>query len=203
MKFEGEPMKSLRIVIPALVAVLSWLPTPARAGEPTEQLSATIKEFVTILASTPVSQLRATGLPEKARQLVFARFDFSEMTERSLGSHWRSLSPGEKREFVEAFTQRLLVSYGRTVRSSNRETIHFGREIRDGKQATVETKISGGNGDDLSIDYRLHEINGQWKVYDVLIDYVSMVQNYRAQFERVIAKSSLHELLRRIKNQES
>jgi phospholipid transport system substrate-binding protein len=196
-------MKSLRIVILIWVALLFCVPASARAGEPTEQLSATIKEFVTILANTPVAQLRATGLPENARQLVFARFDFSEMTERSLGSHWRSLDAGEQREFVEAFTQRLLVSYGRTVRSSNRETIHFGREIRDGRQATVETKVVSGNGEELSIDYRLHEINGQWKVYDVLIDYVSMVQNYRAQFERVIAKSSLRDLLRRVKDQNS
>jgi phospholipid transport system substrate-binding protein len=197
-------MKSLRIaIIVTFVAVLFCVPTAGWTGEPTEQLSATIQEFVTILANTPVAQLRATGLPEKARQLVFARFDFSEMTERSLGSHWRSLSPAEQREFVEAFTQRLLVSYGRTVRSSSRETIHFEREIQDGKQATVETKVVSGIGEELSIDYRLHEINGQWKVYDVLIDYVSMVKNYRAQFERVIAKSSLRDLLRRVKDQDS
>jgi phospholipid transport system substrate-binding protein len=196
-------MKSLRIVILLWAALLFCVPAPARAGEPTEQLSATITEFVTILANTPVAQLRTTGLPEKARQLVFARFDFSEMTERSLGSHWRSLDAGEQREFVEAFTQRLLVSYGRTVRSSNRETIHFGREIQDGKQATVETKVVSGNGEELSIDYRMHDIGGQWKVYDVSIDSVSMVQNYRAQFERVIAKSSLRDLLRRVKDQNS
>ena len=197
-------MKSLRIAIMAtVVAVVFGMPAPVRAGEPIEQLSATIQEFVTILANTPVAQLRATGLPDKARQLVFTRFDFFEMTERSLGSHWRSLSPAEQREFVEAFTQRLLVFYGRTVRSSSRETIHLAREIQDGKQATVETKIVSGNGEELSIDYRLHEINGQWKVYDVLIDYVSLVKNYRAQFERVIAKSSLRDLLRRVKEQDS
>jgi phospholipid transport system substrate-binding protein len=67
----------------------------------------------------------------------------------------------------------------------------------------VDTKVVSGNGEELDIDYRLHDVNGQWKVYDVLIDHVSLVQNYRAQFERVIAKSSLRDLLRRVKDQNS
>ena len=80
------------------------------------------------MANTSVAELRATGLPEKARQLVFARFDFSEMTKRSLGAHWKSLDQAEQREFVDAFTQRLLVAYGKTVRATGNEKIQFGRE---------------------------------------------------------------------------
>jgi len=147
--------------------------------------------------------LRATGLPEKARQLVFARFDFSEMTKRSLGPHWKSLDPAEQREFVDAFTQRLLVAYGKTVRATGDEKVQFMREVRDGEEASVETKVLSSNGDETPIDYRLHDLNGDWKVYDVLIDNVSIVRNYRAQFERVIAKSSVQDLLRRMKSQDS
>jgi len=83
-----------------------------------DQLSASINEFVLVLAKTSVAELQATGLPERARQLVYARFDFSEMTKRSLGPHWKSLDQGEQGEFVAGFTHRLLVSYGRTVRST-------------------------------------------------------------------------------------
>jgi phospholipid transport system substrate-binding protein len=175
------------------------------AGEPTEQLSTTINKFVTILNNTPVPELQANGLPESARKLVFARFDFSEMTKRSLGSHWKDLEQKEQKEFVDAFTDRLLSFYGRSVRSSGNGKIQFNRETRDGKQATVGTKVVGSKGEETPIEYQMHDINGQWKVYDVVIDHVSMVNNYRAQFARVIAKSSVKDLLQKMKdrNQES
>lgn len=179
------------------------LPWQANAGEPTVQLSTTINEFVTILVNTPVSELRTTGLPETALKLIFGRFDFSEMTKRSLGGHWKSLEQAEQREFVDAFTQKLLVAYGRTVRASGDEKIQFKGETLDGKFARVETKVVRDGGQELPIDYQLHDDNGQWKVYDVVIDHISIVNNYRAQFERVIAKSSLKELLVRLKQQDS
>jgi len=197
-------MKFFGVGLLAAVILMSLsMPLVARAGEPMAQLSASINEFVLIMANTSVAELRATGLPVKARQLVFARFDFSEMTKRSLGGHWKSLDQGEQREFVDAFTHRLLVAYGKTVRSTGDEKIQFTREVRDGKQASVETKVISGNGDQTPIDYRLHDVEGQWMVYDVAIDNVSLVNNYRAQFERVIGKSSVQELLRMLKNQDS
>jgi phospholipid transport system substrate-binding protein len=174
---------------------------PLAAGEPTAQLSATINEFVTILVNTPVAQLRASGLPQSALSLVFSRFDFSEMTKRSLGSHWESLGSAEQREFVDAFTERVLRAYGRSVSASGDEKVQYARELRDGDLATVQTKVISGRGDELPIDYQLHNVGGQWKVYDVVIDQVSIVSNYRAQFDRILAKSSVKELLQKIKQQ--
>lgn len=197
-------MNSLRLWVPAaFFSFLLLLPFPLFAGDPMAQLSASINEFVSIMSNTSVAELQATGLPEKARQLVFARFDFSEMTKLSLGSHWKSLDQVEQREFVDAFTHRLLVSYGKTVRATGNEKIQFVREFRDGKQASVETQVISGNGDQFPIDYRLHNIEGQWMVYDVVIDRVSMVNNYRSQFARVIAKSSVQDLLRIMKDHDS
>lgn len=177
--------------------------SPATAGEATAQLSKTIDDFVEILVNTPVAELRTTGLPEKAMKLIYGRFDFSEMTKRSLGSHWQSLDASEQREFVDAFTQRLLRAYGRSVRASGDETVQYKREVMDGNYASVETKVVSANGDDFPIDYQLHDTDGQWKVYDMVIDNVSIVNNYRAQFERVIAKSSVKELLQKMKHQDS
>ena len=185
--------------ISIIISAFALVPTGLKAGEPTQQLSHTINSFIAILMSTPVAELQARGLPESARQLIFARFDFTEMTRRSLGSHWKALNPREQIEFVEAFTQRLLYSYGRTLHSYGGEKIQFDGEVQDQKQASVGTKVTGDNGDNLTIDYRLHDVDGQWKVYDVVIDHVSLVSNYRAQFARVIAKSSLHDLLQKIK----
>ena len=184
----------------ALVFTLLASPFAARAGDATEQLRATIDGFVAIINGTPVSELVAHGLPERARILVFARFDFSEMARRSLGSHWASLNGGEQSEFVEGLSQRLLASYGRTVRSNNGDNIQFKNEVREGELVKVATQVVSDSGEEMPIDYRLHDVDGQWRVFDVVIDHVSLVSNYRAQFERVIAKSSVQELLRMMKN---
>ena len=173
-------------------------PSLGSGGEPTAQLGATLKEFVAILVNTPVAELRSKGLPDKALALVYDRFDFSELTKRALGRHWRSLNSAEQREFVEALTQKLLVAYGKTVRASGDEKIEFTRELRDGNYASVETKVLSSSGE-LPIEYRMHVVDGQWKVYDMVIENVSIVNNYRAQFERVIARSSVKDLLQLMK----
>ena len=195
-------MKGSRVgmVAALVVALLSW-PLPARGGEATNQLRATIDDFVEILNNTPVAELRATGLPESAQRLVFARFDFPEMARRTLGEHWKLLNITEQGEFVDGFTYRLLVSFGRTVRSSSGEKVHFTVEFAEGKQVRVETQIAGGEG--TPVAYKLHDVNGQWKVFDVVIDHISLVNNYRAQFDRVIAKSSIQDLIQRLKHQDS
>ena len=185
------------VVVSALLA----LPVPARAGEATDQLRATIDDFMEILNNTPVAELRATGLPESARRLVFARFDFPEMARRTLGEHWKQLNVTEQGEFVDGFTYRLLVSFGRTVRSSNGEKVRFAGEFAEGKQVRVETQVAGGEG--TPVAYKLHDVDGQWKVFDVVIDHISLVSNYRAQFDRVIAKSSIKDLIQRLKQQDS
>jgi phospholipid transport system substrate-binding protein len=182
-------------------AVLFLLPSLLSAGDATKQLSATIDRFVPIIRNTPGEELQANGLPESARELVLGRFDFSEMTKRSLGQRWNSLSRDEQKQFIDAFTQWQLISYSRIVRSSRGDEVQFNRELQDGKNVTVETKVVRRYSDDLPIDYWLHNVNGQWKVYNMVIDHVDNVKNARAQFERVIAKSSLQELLQRIKDQ--
>jgi phospholipid transport system substrate-binding protein len=192
---------TLALIVVVLVAFVT--PSRASATDATTQLSATMNEFVTILVNTPVAELRQTGLPDKALKLINSRFDFSEMTKRSLGAHWNALEANEQQEFIDAYSQMVLRFFGRSVRAAGDETIQYKREVRDGILASVETKVVSGSRDDFAIDYRLHDIDGQWKVYDVLIDHISIVNNYRAQFERVIAKSSVKELLQRMKQLES
>jgi len=119
MKFVGRLVFALSMIL---------APGSVLAGEPTVQLKGTIDDFVKILASTPVSELQATGLPESALKLIFARFDFSEMTKRTLGTHWAALNQSEQTDFVNAFTQRLLILYGRTVRTSGNAKVLFTSE---------------------------------------------------------------------------
>jgi len=184
-----------------LFAFLLLSPSLLSAGDATKQLSTTIDGFVPIISNTPRAELQANGLPESARKLVLARFDFSDMTKRSLGRHWTSLNGREQKQFVDAFTQWQLISFGRIVRSARGDEVQFNREFQDGKEVSVETKVVRRYSEDLPIDYWLHNVNGQWKVYNMVIDHVDIVKNVRAQFERVIAKSSLQELLQRVKDQ--
>ena len=195
-------MKTFRLGwVTCICAFLILIPSLLTAGDATKQLSATIDGFVPIVSNTPRAELQTNGMPESARKLVPARFDFSEMTKRSLGQHWNSLNRGEQKQFVDAFTQWQLISYGRIVRSSGGHEVQFTRELQDGKDVSVETKVVRRYSDDLPIDYWLYNVNGQWKVYNMVIDHVDIVKNVRAQFERVIAKSSLQELLERVKDQ--
>ena len=184
-----------------IFAFLLLLPSFLSAGEATKQLSATIDGFVPIISNTPREELQANGMPESARKLVLARFDFSEMTKRSLGQHWKSLNRGEQKQFVDAFTQWQLISFGRIVRSSGGHEVQFTLELQDGKDASVETRVVRRYSEDLPIDYWLHNVNGQWKVYNMVIDHVDIAKNVNAQFERVIARSSLQELLQKVKEQ--
>jgi ABC-type transporter MlaC component len=184
-----------------IFAFLPLLPSLLSASDATKQLSTTIDGFVPIIRNLPREELQTNGIPESARKLVLARFDFSEMTKRSLGQHWKSLNRGEQKQFVDAFTQWQLISYGRIVRSSGGHGVQFTRELQDGMDASVETKVVRRYSEDLPIDYWLHNVNGQWKVYNMVIDNVDIVKNVRAQFDRVVAKSSLQELLQRVKDQ--
>jgi phospholipid transport system substrate-binding protein len=187
--------------VTSLCAFLILIPSLLTAGDATKQLSATIDGFVPIISNTPPEELQKNGMPEGARKLVLARFDFAEMTKRSLGQHWKSLNRGEQKQFVDAFTQWQLISYGRIVRSSRGDEVQFHRELQDGKDVSVETKVIRRYSEDLPIDYWLHNVNGHWKVYNMVIDHVDIVKNVRAQFDRVIAKSSLQDLLQKMKDQ--
>jgi phospholipid transport system substrate-binding protein len=184
-----------------IFAFLLLLPSLLGAGDATKQLSTTIDGFVPIISNTPRAEWQANGVPESARKLVLARFDFSEMTKLSLGQHWKSLKPAEQKQFVDAFAQWQVISYGRIVRSARGDKVQFTRELQDGMDASVETKVVRRYSEDLPIDYWLHNVNGQWKVYNMVIDNVDIVKNVRAQFDRVVAKSSLQELLQKVKDQ--
>jgi len=193
-------MRRLAILLVFLAVAL--VPNRSFAGEATAQLSTTINEFVTIMVNTSVAELRSTGLPDKALKLIHGRFDFAEMTKRSLGPHWKTLAPAEQGEFIVGLTNRLLITYGRTVRATGDEKVVFKKETRDGDYASVESLVVGGNSD-TSIDYRLHQVDGQWRVYDMVIEQVSLISNFRAQFEREIARTSVKGLLEKIKQRES
>ena len=135
---------------------------------------------------------------EQLRQVISARFDFTEMAKRSLGMHWQRRGAEEQLRFVELFTDLLARSYADQLESFNGEKIVYGRESQENDYAEVDTKIVGKKGGEFAVNYRLRAVDRDWKVYDVVIENISLVNNYRSQFDRLLAKSSFEELLRKL-----
>ena len=179
------------------------LPAPSIAGAPTEQVRATVDRVLAIVKN---SDLKAAGergdLQTRLAEAIYPRFDFTEMAKRSLGSQWAPRTVEEQRDFVKIFAGVLGNSYARQIESYAGQTILYTREVEDGGYAQVDTKIVTDKREELSVNYKLHSIGGDWKVYDLVIENISIVNNYRAQFDRVIARSSFGELVRVMKEKQ-
>ncbi|MGH7845282.1 MAG: MlaC/ttg2D family ABC transporter substrate-binding protein [Candidatus Binatia bacterium] len=139
------------------------------------------------------------GAGNELRELISRRFSFEEMAKRSLGSHWRDLTTDEQKGFVQLFTELLERNYIDRIKAYTDEKVIFTGERRDEGYAEVESRVVKREGQEFSIDYRLHLMGDEWKVYDVVIENISLVNNYRSQFNRVILNSSYKELIRRMK----
>jgi phospholipid transport system substrate-binding protein len=168
---------------------------PLRAGAPSDQTRATIEKVLAIIKDPSVKSERL----DRLRQVINPSFDFAEMAKRSLGTHWQRRTPAEQQEFVKLFTDLVETSYVGTIESYNGEKVVIGNEKLDKDFAEVNTRIVAKQGEEFSIDYRLHQINGTWKIYDAVIENVSLINNYRSQFNRVIGKSSYDELVSMLK----
>jgi phospholipid transport system substrate-binding protein len=139
---------------------------------------------------------------EQVKQILFARFDFTEMAKRSLGANWRRRTPQEQEEFVRVFTDVLERAYADIIESYSDEKlkIAYVNERVDGEFADINSKILTSKGEEYSLNYKAHLVGNEWKVYDVIAENISLVNNYRSQFTRVISKESYEELVRRLKD---
>ena len=130
-------------------------------------------------------------------------FDYDEMAKRALGSHWRNRTPAEQEEFARLFRDFLERIYSDKVDLFKGEKVIFGRETIDRDFAQVESTIIGEKGEGFLVVYRLKQTNGSWKVYDAVIENISIVNNYRSQFDRVITGASYQELVKRLREKTS
>jgi phospholipid transport system substrate-binding protein len=171
------------------------------AGMPTDQIKGTVDKAVLVLKDPRLKPpARIKERRDQLRQILFARFDFTEMAKRALGANWRRRTPQEQEEFVRLFTEILERTYAEIIESYTEEKIVYLTERIDGGFADVGSKIVTGKGEEYSIYYKAHLVSNEWKVYDVVAENISLVNNYRSQFNRVIAKSSYEELLRRLRD---
>lgn len=195
-------MRKFAIIFSALVLTAALARGgDSSAGVPTDQVRATVNRVLMILKDPA---LNSAGAKEARRaelsKAILPRFDFEEMAKRSLGAEWRRRTPAEQKEFVRLFTALLKDSYVDSIESYRGEKVVYRGESQDGDYADVGSKMIDKRGQEFAIDYRLNLEGSEWKVYDVIIENISIVNNYRSQFQRILSRSSFAELLRRLGN---
>ena len=177
---------------------------PAAAGAPTEEIRTAIDRGVDILKKAKLDNSRQRSqVIAQLREIVYPLFDFEEMARRSLGSHWRRATPQQQKEFVSAFTELLETTYADKIDLYEGQQVEYTGESIDGSYAEVNTRVIGKDRQSYSVDYRLRNTGGNWKIYDVVAENISIVNNYRSQFNRVVVNSSIDELIKRIKQKSS
>jgi phospholipid transport system substrate-binding protein len=185
----------------AFLLSLALLAGVAYAGLPTDQIRATVDKALVVLKDPrlkPAAKVKERR--DQLKQILFARFDFTEMAKRALGSNWRRRTSQEQEEFVRLFTEVLERTYADIIESYTDEKIIYTNERIDGTYADVGSKIQTARGEEYSLNYKVHWISNEWKVYDVVAENISLVNNYRSQFSRVISHNSYEELVRRLKD---
>jgi phospholipid transport system substrate-binding protein len=172
-------------------------PCDSMAVTAAEQLRETWQQIVLILKSARLdSESETAFIRTKIMQVVWPRFDFAEMAKRCLGPHWGERSAEERDEFVKAFGAMLSRAYIGNIPAYENAHVLFTRESNETDDAEVDTKIVTDGSKDLFVNYKLRRVDADWKIYDVIIDDISVLANFRSQFQRVIARSSFAELLR-------
>src|SRR5213594_5073227 len=178
-------------------------PDRAWAGAPTDQLKAQIDRTVKILDDPELKKPgRQRDRRTAVRQVANDIFDFSETAKRSLARHWAPRSQAERDEFVALFSDLLERSYIGKIELYGGEKIQYVGEAIEGEGAVVRTKLLTKQGTEIPIDYRMLHRGDKWLVYDVVIEGVSLISNYRTQFNKIITTSSFQVLMKKMKTKQ-
>jgi phospholipid transport system substrate-binding protein len=177
----------------------------ATAGEPTDLVRQITDQVLKILEDPQFQDPnRQAERQERLHKIAAQVFDWQEMARRALARHWRERTPQEQQEFVTLFRDLVESTYINRLESSiqeKREIQYVGEQV-DGSRATVKTTVVTRRNQQVPIEYRLHKANGRWLIYDVLVEGISLVNNYRSQFDRIITSSSYNDLVQKMKNRQ-
>jgi len=189
-----------RLVLGFVVAfVVVSLVSPARAGAPTDALKQTVDQVVKIL-SDPARADKPDARRAEVRKIAEGIFDYPDTARRALGPHWNARTPQQQQEFVKLFADLLDKAYISKIDLYQGERVQYTGETVNGDEATVKTMIATKKGgSDIPVDYRMHMKNGRWLVYDVIIEGVSLVSNYRTQFNKIVQTESYDALVQRLR----
>jgi len=193
---------ALRVAVGLAMGIGLLGAAPAWAGVPTEQLRGQI-DLVIKTVEDPGLKGKATERRTVVRKIANETFDFQEMARRALARHWQPRTPAEREEFVKLFADLLERAYVSKIENYGGEKIAYNGDTIDGDAALVKTKIITKQGTDVPVDYRMLKRSDRWLVYDVVIEGVSLINNYRNQFNKIIQTSSYQSLVDRMKNKQN
>jgi phospholipid transport system substrate-binding protein len=179
-----------------LLVILLFFPPFAYSAAPLDTVKGTVDKVLVVLRDPALKgELAKQFKRDKIRSIADELFDFTELSKRSLAQNWNRLNPDQQEEFIKLFKSLLETSYADKIMSYADEKVIFKEEIRLSEETvevptTIATKTS-----EIPINYRLIEKEGRWKVYDVVIEGVSLVNNYRTQFREILANKTPEAML--------
>jgi phospholipid transport system substrate-binding protein len=187
-----------------LAAVLALVVTrDAGAGVPTDQLRGSIDLVLKVVTDPELKkEAKTQERRRRIRAVVNQIFDFTEISQRSLGRHWQARTPAEREQFVALYGDLLENSYVTKIESYSGEKIEYPGDVIDGDLAVVKTRIVTKQETEIPIDYRMFLNGGRWAVYDVSIEGISLIGNYRTQFNAVIQRSGFPDLVAKLKTKQ-
>ena len=170
------------------------------AGGPTENVRKTTDKLIAIVSDPAMKNPDMAA--ERARRIRVAvdeRFDWEEMSKRTLARHWKERTDREKEEFIDLFGKLLERTYLDKVEGYSGEKVLYIDERVDGNYGIVVVKIVTKKDTEILVKYRLKEKGGEWFAYDISIEGVSLINNYRKQFNSIIARSSYEDLIKKLR----
>ena len=186
---------SWRRLIPLLAILLVAPGPPAWAGPATDQLRVYTDQVTKILQNPSITlQERREAIRHVAEQV----FDVNETAQRALGQHWQQRTPAEREEFVKLFANLLEQTYISRIDEYGGEKLAYVSEQLDGDRGVVRARITTKNGTEVPVESRVLLKGNRWLIYDILIENLSLISNYRSQFDRVIRTASYEELVKRL-----
>jgi phospholipid transport system substrate-binding protein len=189
-------MIKMALVLVTMMAVALGSASATPADAPTEELRRYTDRVLEVLKAPDLSPKQRRAM---VRDLAIEAFDMDETARRALGPHWQRRTPAEREEFVKVFRELLEQTYVSRIEEYGGERVEYTSERVDGDSAVVRANIVTRTGTAVPVESRLNQKGGHWRVYDVLVENVSLVANYRSQFDRVIRTSSYEELVKRLK----
>ena len=195
------PFGAAPLLAQPMVADVQPGPTAGRSG-PLNVVTSSVSRVMTVVRSQPADATESGKQRAEIRQAAVELFDLDEMSRRLLGQRWTDASPEEQQDFVELFTDLLERAYLNSLGNYLLATITYQGETISGPYAQVQSRIVAGKGE-VAIEYRLLDHDGRWAVYDVGVDGVSLISNYRSQFNSMLKRMSFEQLLDRLRSREA
>ena len=184
-----------------IVLILMTLVFPATsfAGEATKEIKETTDKIIAIISDPAFKGTNKRSERDRLlRKVVDERFDWREMSRRTLARHWKERSDKEKRLFVDLFGKLLERTYMDRVGGYSGEKVLYEGEKVDGKYGIVKVKIITKKETEIPVKYRVKKKKGEWFIYDISVQGVSLINNYRKQFNSIIIKSSFNDLIKKL-----